>query len=118
MRIITRLVKPHIRFHKSGLIEVLSPAAKIIGLCNYDSISFVIDDNGNLYIQKDPDGIRPFSVKGNHYRFHCSNVTNNVYRLPDIKGKDLFKPSLSFRLGATENERTPIITRRIIGPDQ
>ena len=85
MRIITRLVKPHIRFHKSGLIEILSPAAKIIGLRNYDSIS---------------------------------NVTNNVYRLPDIKGKDLFKPSLSFRLGATENERTPIITRRIIEPDQ
>ena len=52
MRIITRLVKPHIRFHKSGLIEILSPAAKIIGLRNYDSISFVIDDNGNLYIKK------------------------------------------------------------------
>lgn len=117
MRIITRLVKPHIRFHKSGLIEILSPAAKIIGLRNNDFISFVIDDNENLYIQKDPEGIRPFSVKGNHYRFHCSNVTNNVYKLPDIKGKEIFKSSLSFRLGVTENGMTPIITRRIIERD-
>lgn len=118
MRKITRKLKPHIRFHTSGLIEILSEASKALDLPENSAISFTIDDDGNLFIKKDPAGLRPVARKGKHYRYCSVSVTKAVFNLPDVDRKTRVK-SLSFRIGLSgeENGLFPVITRRSLGKD-
>lgn len=117
MRKITRKLKPHIRFHVSGLIEILSEASEHLGLRENPSISFVIDNDGNLFLKKDPEGVRPSAIKGRHYRYCAISVTKEVFNLPDVDKND--SKTLSFRLGSSKEEGglIPVITRRSLGKD-
>lgn len=120
MRKITRKLKPHIRFHTSGLIEILSEASKALDLPENSAISFTIDDDGNLFIKKDPAGLRPAARKGKHYRYCSVSVTKAVFNLPDVDRMNRTHiKSLSFRIGLSgeEDGLIPVITRRSLGKD-
>lgn len=117
MRKITRKLKHHIRFHTSGLIEILSEATISIGLVQAPGISFLIDDDGGLFLKKDPRGFRPSAIKGKYYRYSAISVTKEVFQLLNVKKAST--KTLSFRIGldGEENGLIPIITRRPIGED-
>lgn len=117
MRKITRKLKPHIRFHTSGLIEILSEATISIGLAQAPGISFLIDDDGSLFLKKDPRGFHPSAMKGKYYRYSAVSVTKEVFKLVDVKKP--YTKTLSFRIGldGEENGLIPIITRRPLGED-
>lgn len=114
MRKITKRLKPHIIFHTSGLIEILSEASRFLGLTKESSLSFIVDDDRNLFIKKDPEGFLPSSIKGAYYRYHSAEVSKSVFNLPDIKNSPT---KISFRFGEEENGLIPIITRREIRKD-
>ena len=102
--------KPDIRFHRSGLIEILSKASKRLGLSgDQPQIALLIDKDNNLYIHQDlEEGLTPSSIKGSYFRYHSVCSVNQVFSLPDIQGSP---ERLSFRFGETENGLIPIITR-------
>lgn len=102
--------KPDIRFHRSGLIEILSKASKMLGLsANNAQIALLLDKDKNLYIHHNTEeGLTPSSIKGSYFRYHSVCSVNRVFSLPDIKGEP---KRLSFRFGEAENGLIPIITR-------
>jgi hypothetical protein len=103
--------KPEIRFYKSGLIEISSIVFRKLDLSENKKIAFVVDDKGDIYIQKNSDGIPPCACKGKFLRYHTVEVTRFILSHPDVPpGLD----RVGFRTGEVENGLLPIITRRMI----
>lgn len=103
--------RPDIRFHRDGLIELFSSASQKLSLEKEFAISFVIDNENNLYIKKDPqEGLSPSSVTGRFIRYKSAKVAQKVLSLPDVP-TGLSKAA--FRIGEIENNLYPIITRKV-----
>jgi hypothetical protein len=103
--------KPEIRFHASGLIDVSAVVFRKLNLSGDKKISFVFDEENNLHIRKDSEGISPSSARGNFLRYHSVEVTKAVLSHPDVPcGLN----RVAFRTGQVENDLLPVITRRII----
>lgn len=104
-------VKPDIKISSKGIIELYSGAVKRLGLEEERNISFFIDDDKNMYIRKDSDGLSPSAIIGkNHLRFYSIAVVRTIRNLPDVNSKS---KTLLFRIGETEdNIHYPIITRK------
>lgn len=103
---------PDIRFHQDGLIELFSSASQKLSLEKELTISFVVDNENNLYIKKDQEeGLSPSSVSGRFIRYKSAKVTQKVLSLPDIP---IGLSKAAFRIGEKEGDLYPIITRKII----
>ena len=106
--------KPDIRVWRSGRIDILTKAARRMGLSKESYLSFLLDEEGNLYLRRDPaEGLRPTSVHGNSYlRFWSAATTRRILLLPDVPQD---AQSAAFRIGEPEDGQTfPVITRRLL----
>lgn len=103
--------RPEIRFHRSGLIDVFSAAFRKLDLSDSPAITFVIDKEQNIYIQKSADGMQPSASKGTFLRYHSVKVTEEVFAHPDVPDG---LSSVAFRTGQLEDDFLPIITRHLI----
>ena len=108
--------RPDIRFHRSGQIDISTKASRRMGLSPDSRVSFYLDREANLYVRPDADGLRPAVMKGKtgktSLRFHCKQVTDAVFRLPDLPGG---LSLAAFRIGQPEDGTNyPVITRRLL----
>lgn len=103
--------RPDIKFQLCGMIEIRTHAAKKMKLEKDSALSFFIDNENNVYIKKDEEGIKPSSSNGYFMRYRSSEVCKKILSLPDVP---VGTKEASFRLGEEENNLFPIITRRIL----
>ena len=109
-------VKVDIVVHRSGHIDIRSAASRRMGLDGNSRVSFFVDDEQNLYIGKDPAGLRAASFRNSAYLRFCSVVAaRRILELPDVP-RGLVRAG--FRIGEPEEggvrEMFPVITRRVI----
>ena len=102
--------------HRSGLIEILSGAARRMGLergrCR---VSFLEDGEGDVFVRLDGDGLRPCSTVGaSLYRYFSARTARRILALSAVP-PDVSKAG--FRIGEPDDGKTfPIITRRAYLP--
>ncbi len=109
-------VKADIVVHRSGRIDIRSGASLRMGLDGDSRVSFFVDGEQNLYIGKDPGGLRPVSRHGSSFfRFYSAVTARRILALPDVP-RGLARAG--FRIGEPEpggvGEMFPVITRRAI----
>ena len=103
-------IKVDIKFFYNGRIDIRANASRRMQLDANSRISFYLDNDNNLYVKKEKNGLKPASPHGrNTFRFYSADTTRQVLRLPDVpKGID----RVGFRIGEPEAEGLfPIITR-------
>ena len=105
--------KPDICFQRCGRIDLCAKAVRRMGLAPGSRVSFFLDRDSNLYVRPDADGLRPIATTGKtSLRFHCKQVTDAVFRLPDLPGG---LSLAAFRIGQPEDGTNyPVITRRLL----
>lgn len=105
--------KPHpdIRFHRNGLIEIRARGVQKMRLSLCPNVSFFINEESDLYIVPDKDGIKPTDNKTSFYRYRSKDVCRQVLSLPDVPGG---LDKAAFRIGEEENGYFPVITRRTL----
>lgn len=108
--------KADITVSRTGRIDIRSDASHRMGLGSGCRISFFIDGEQNLYLCKDPGGLRPTSRHGSSFfRFYSAVTARRILALPDVpRGLE----RAGFRIGEPEvgvvGEMFPVITRRVI----
>lgn len=105
--------RPDIVFRRSGQIDIRLEASRRMCLTPGSRVSFFLDGEGDLYVRRDADGLRPVEMGGKHsFRFHCKQVTDAVLCLPDVpSGLD----RAAFRIGQPDDGANfPVITRRLL----
>lgn len=103
-------IKADIKFFYNGRIDIRAHASRRMQLDANSRISFFLDNENNLYVKKDENGLNPASPHGrNTRRFYSADTARQVLRLPDVpQGTD----SVGFRIGEPEADGLfPIITR-------
>lgn len=108
--------KADITVSSTGRIDIRSDASLRMGLDRDSRISFFLDGEQNLYLCKDPGGLRPVSRHGSSFfRFYSAVTARKILNLPDIPSG---LTRAGFRIGEPElgevGEMFPIITRRVI----
>lgn len=105
--------KPHpdIRFYRSGLIEVRARGVQEMRLSICPNLSFFVNEENDLYVVPDKDGIKPADNKTSFYRYRDKDVCRRVLSLPDIPAG---LEKAAFRIGKEEGGYFPVITRRVL----
>lgn len=107
-------VKADIIVHRSGHIDIRSAASRRMGLDGDSRVSFFVDGEQNLYIGKDPAGLRAAAFSGCAFlRFSSAVTARRILSLPDVP-RGLARAG--FRIGEPEEGEAlfPVITRRAI----
>lgn len=103
-------IKADIRFSYNGRIDIRARAVRRMQLDAGSRISFYLDDEQNLFVKKEKNGLAPSSPRGGKaLRFYSADAARQVLRLPDVpRGTE----RVGFRIGEPEEEGLfPIITR-------
>ena len=80
-----------------------------LSLCS--NISFFFNEEKDLYVSPDINGIKPAGNKASFYRYRSKDVCRQVMSLPDVPAE---LDKAAFRIGEEENGYFPIITRRLL----
>ena len=75
------------------------------------NVSFFINEDNDLYVKPDENGIKPSDNKNSFWRYRSKDVCRKVLSLPDVPSEI---QKASFRIGEEENGYYPIITRMIL----
>lgn len=105
--------KPDIRFNRNGIIYIIDQAAQRMNIGPLSRVSFYVDQEQNLFIRPDTDGLRPIISRGKKtLRIYSKQVTDAVLSLPDLP-QGLEKAA--FRIGTSDDGiNYPVITRRLL----
>lgn len=105
--------RPDILICRSGRIDIHKRAAGRMGLDADSRISFFMDEEQNLYIRQDKDGLHSMSVRGEIlFRYQSVETARAILSLPDVP-PDTDK--VRFRIGEPDDGRTfPVITRMML----
>lgn len=102
--------KADIRFYRDGKIVITAKAIQRLNLEHQSRISFYLDQENNLFIRPDSDGLRTLVKRGrNTLQIYSKQVTDAVLSLPDLpQGLE----RAAFRIGTSEDGTNyPVITR-------
>lgn len=105
--------RPDIRICRNGRIDIHKRAAARMGLDADSRISFFADEEQNLYIRQDKDGLHSMAARGKAlFRYHSAETARAILSLPDVPaGMD----KACFRIGDPDDGRTfPVITRMVL----
>lgn len=103
-------IKADIKFSYNGQIDICPNASRRMQLDANSRISFYLDDDSNLYVKKDENGLSPTSQRcKKSFRFYSAETARQILRLPDVpEGAE----RVGFRIGEPETGGLfPIITR-------
>ena len=105
--------KPDIRFNRNGRIDIIDQVVQRMNLGHQNRVSFYVDQEHNLFVRPDTNGLRPIISRGNKsLRFYSKQVTDAVLSLPDLP-QGLEKAA--FRIGTSDDGiNYPVITRRLL----
>ena len=105
--------KPDIRFNRNGRIDIIAQVAQRMNLGQQNRVSFYVDQEYNLFVRPDTDGLSPIIARGKKsLRIYSKQVTDAVLSLPDLP-QGLEKAA--FRIGTSDDGiNYPVITRRLL----
>ena len=72
--------KPDIRFNRNGRIDIIDQVVQRMNLGHQNRVSFYVDQEHNLFIRPDTDGLRPSISRGN--KCHHPEAALTPKRLP------------------------------------
>lgn len=105
--------KSDMAVHHSGRIILRSGLCERMGLDKDSRVSFYVDNENNLYVCKDKNGLKPTMQHGRRYcRLYSAETARKILSLPDVPE---CLQEAAFRVGEPEEgSMFPVITRIVL----